>query len=45
MEDKIPHKDATFDELLAYALEKYKGNEERAMRFIRGWYSVGEKKQ
>jgi hypothetical protein len=38
----IPHKKSSWDEVFRYALDKYKGNEERAVKFCRGWFSAGE---
>lgn len=38
----FPHKSASWDEVFRYALEKYKGNSERATKFCRGWFSAGE---
>lgn len=40
--DNIPHKKSSWDEVFRYALDKYKGNEERAVKFCRGWFSAGK---
>lgn len=38
----LPHKTAQWDEVFIYALDKYKGNEDKALKFCRGWFSCGE---
>lgn len=34
-------KNAKWDEVYTYALEKYKGDESKALSFTRGWFNYG----
>lgn len=38
----VPNKKSNWDEVFIYALDKYKGNEDKALKFCRGWFSCGE---
>lgn len=40
----ILNKKSSFEEVYKFALEKYNGSHDKAMRFVRGWESVGGKK-
>lgn len=41
-EESSLHKTAKWDEVYAHALEKYKGDDTKAVSFVRGWFSAGE---